>query len=897
MKFEAKSIFFRFLFLLISFSIITLSLIFFSTQKIIKEIESEHLQLVAEKHSFEIKKKLEKAITELSISQLLHNPHVLEIKKIDITKDIKSYWDKHNIEGFIIEEVETNKPKITFSHLKTIDMNKVKLDSFKEGINIIEIQGKKMLYLTIDFPAWHWTVITLTKKDDISKAHQTINYISFALLIAMVVTILLLAYILNSTIVSPITVIVRSIKRQQEIKPIGITEIDTITNTVNEALKNLIQKNKHLQMMYKALLDIHKLHNIDDICGLATRIGREIFNTQLSMIIIHNKENSDFKYYVSKDERITNYEMENISKSLNELIQIFTEPFYSNDKKQIEELIKSPTPPYITNISIYPIMRNYKGREAFFICLNRAEDYDEYSKSLMGIFIANISSAFERSGYIDELIRFQNIIDSAFDMIVITDENGLVTYVNKSFETFTGYSSKEIIGRNINILKSQYNDKEFYEELLETIKYKKVWKGELTDTKKNGEVFFTSTVIFPVYFSDKINYVSIKRDITEEKKLYQQLLLSQRMEAMGVLASGLAHDFNNVLTSILGYSEIMLNSLTETDKFYKYIKIINESAKKAGELTKNLLSITRKDRIEKKPVDINQIVKEVVDIISHSIPKQIEIVINLSEDIPLTMAEPTQIHQVILNLALNARDAMPDGGLLKIQTNIAKRTDTLIDSNNEEYIMITVSDTGLGIDNSIQEKIFDPFFTTKGKGKGTGLGLYMVHSIITNHDGFVSLHSQPNQGTIFNIYLPIKNPPKITTREEITNLEGSANVLIIDDEQDVRNITKDMLENLGYSVITAKDGIEGINTYIENKNNIDVVILDMIMPKKNGDEVFFELKKINPKVKIVICSGFSHDNLANIADLLKAGAVGFIQKPFTVNTLLSYIKKAISDDN
>ncbi|MFQ3574546.1 MAG: ATP-binding protein, partial [Thermodesulfovibrionales bacterium] len=564
-------------------------------------------------------------------------------------------------------------------------------------------------------------------------------------------------------------------------------------------------------------------------------------------------------------------------------------------EKDIYDIIGFSKSFRIKNLSVYPIKLAYKDKDIIFICINTSETIDGYYKSLMGIFVADIASAIDRARYIEELVRFQDIIDSAFDVIVITDEKAVILYANRSFETVTGYSIEEVIGKKTSILKSGCHNQEFYKRLWATLKDKKVWKGEFINKKKNGEIFYDSSVIYPIYFSNKLNYVCIKRDITEEKRLYQHLIRSQKMEAMGSLAAGLAHDFNNVLTSILGYSEIILNSMTETDRFYKYIKTINKSAQKAGELTRNILSVTRKEKMETKPVDINKIIREVVDLISHSLAKQIELVTNLSDDIPITAADPSQIHQVILNLTVNARDAMPNGGILTISTSLSKKPDTEVNQltdTDTQFIKISISDTGIGIDEKAQDKIFDPFFTTKPKGKGTGLGLYIVHTIVTNHNGYINFSSKPNEGTTFNIYLPVKEPPKTVEEKPLENHKGSLTILVIDDEEAIRSLCKDMLESVGYQVITANDGVDGIDKYIRHKDRIDAVILDMIMPKKRGDEVFLELKKINPDVKVIICSGFVHEDSIGIDTLLKSGAVGFIQKPFTINTLLLHLKKA-----
>lgn len=405
-------------------------------------------------------------------------------------------------------------------------------------------------------------------------------------------------------------------------------------------------------------------------------------------------------------------------------------------------------------------------------------------------------------------------------------------------------------------------------------------------------------MIVPIYFENEIYFAAIKRDITNEKKLYEQLLRSQKMEAIGTLAGGIAHDFNNILTAILGYSEIMLAMIKEKDPFFKYVNIINNAAQKGADLAKKILMVTRKEKMETKPVNINEIINNSMELLERSIPKNIEILLNLKDGIPNIMADPSQIQQVIMNLAVNARDAMPDGGRLIIETSVVGAENGAangIPSDKGEFIKLSVSDTGTGMDREIQRKIFEPFFTTKEKGKGTGLGLYMVHSIISNHGGYINLYSEPGRGTRFNIYLPITKSGVPEVSKQDIDMKGTETILIIDDEADIRQLCVDMLESLGYKVITAESGSEGINIFRAMKDKISVVILDMIMPKMGGSEVFQTIKTINPDAKVILCSGYNHEGFAGIDKLLKSGAAGFVQKPFTRHSIVQTIKKALSE--
>ncbi len=386
-------------------------------------------------------------------------------------------------------------------------------------------------------------------------------------------------------------------------------------------------------------------------------------------------------------------------------------------------------------------------------------------------------------------------------------------------------------------------------------------------------------------------------DITEEKRLEERLLRSQKLEAVGTLAGGIAHDFNNLLTAIIGYSEIMLDRLKGGDPLHQYAAIIHDAAEKGAELTKRILNLARKEKMEAKQLDLNDCARSSLELLQRSFPKNIEIITNLKEDLPRIKADSSQVQQVILNLAVNARDAMPDGGRLTIETDVQGMGNGAKEDRGGEwrgFVKLSVSDTGMGMDKSTQGKIFDPFFTTKEMGKGTGLGLYMVHSIVSNHGGYINLYSEPGSGTRFTIYLPIATESEDEASDETRDLGGSETVLVIDDEAYIREMCRDILTPLGYKVLLAEDGPAGVEVLRSKREEIDLVILDMIMPGMGGNEVFSVLKTIKPDVKILLCSGYSSSGFAGIDRLLQSGASGFVQKPFSRQNIALAIKNALS---
>ncbi|MDA8099038.1 MAG: ATP-binding protein [Nitrospiraceae bacterium] len=386
-------------------------------------------------------------------------------------------------------------------------------------------------------------------------------------------------------------------------------------------------------------------------------------------------------------------------------------------------------------------------------------------------------------------------------------------------------------------------------------------------------------------------------DISEQRRFQERLMRSQKLEAVGTLAGGMAHDFNNLLTAILGYSSIICRQTTEGDPLHKPAQIIHDAAKRGAEFGKKILTITRKEQLESKPVAVNDIVRSSLDLLSRSLPKDIELVTALDESLPVTDADASQLQQVIINLAVNARDAMPKGGRLIIETAlVSDRSLTTGDGHPEErgFIRLSIADTGSGIDAETQTKIFDPFFTTKEAGKGSGLGLYIVHSIVNNHGGYINLYSEPGKGTRFNIYLPVTRVAVQPANDELTDIRGSGTILVIDDEPHVRELCRDILTSLGYTVFLAENGVSGIAQFRERRGDISLVILDMVMPKMGGSEVFRSLKTIDAAVPVLLYSGYSNNNFSGINELLRQGAAGFVQKPFSLQDIGMAIKKALS---
>jgi two-component system cell cycle sensor histidine kinase/response regulator CckA len=400
--------------------------------------------------------------------------------------------------------------------------------------------------------------------------------------------------------------------------------------------------------------------------------------------------------------------------------------------------------------------------------------------------------------------------------------------------------------------------------------------------------------------------LAIIKDITErnraekeKEKLQTQLFQSKNMEAVGQLAGSLAHDFNNILTSLIGYGSLLKMEIPEDSPLRLYVEEILFSAEKAANLTQSLLALSRKQTISLKSCNLNEIIIDLEKLLKRLLMEDIELKINITEKKLIIMADLAQIDQVIINLSTNARDAMPNGGTLTIETNLLNLDAEFINEHKNgrpgEYALLSISDTGTGMDNTIKEKIFDPFFTTKEIGQGSGLGLSIVHGIIKQHNGFISVESKINYGTTVNIYLPLIDDTLSEKQHAISfcSKKRTETILLAEDNEDVRRLAKEVLERTGYTVIEAIDGEDTIRQFLHNKDTINFLIIDAVMPGKNGKEVYHEIKKIKPNMKALFTSGDTKDIIIN-----KGGydpSYNFLSKPLSPNKLLHRVRELLDE--
>ena len=425
-------------------------------------------------------------------------------------------------------------------------------------------------------------------------------------------------------------------------------------------------------------------------------------------------------------------------------------------------------------------------------------------------------------------------------------------------------------------------------------------KSERTLLTANDKEIPILKTVTPILLNGQAHLLDIFIDITEKKKLEAQLQQAQKMEAIGTLAGGIAHDFNNILQAIFGYTQILLIGKGADNPDHEKLEAIEKSAQRASDLTKQLLIFSRKVESKLRPMDLNKETEQVSKMLERTIPKMINIELHLAENLNIINADPAQIEQILMNLGVNARDAMPNGGRLIFETENMILDEHYckihLGSKPGHYVKLSISDTGHGMDKEILKHIFDPFYTTKEIGKGTGLGLAMVYGIVKSHNGYIMCYSEPDEGTIFKIYFPVikKETESLEQKEEIFPIKGgNETILLVDDEEAIRELGKDILARFGYTVLMASDGETALEIYRENKKEISLVILDIIMPGMGGRKCLEELLKINPELRIIIASGYSINGPSK--EVLKAGAKGFISKPYNINQILKAVRETLDN--
>ncbi len=502
----------------------------------------------------------------------------------------------------------------------------------------------------------------------------------------------------------------------------------------------------------------------------------------------------------------------------------------------------------------------------------------------------------------EESLHLQSAaLHAAAEAIVITDLAGAIQWVNPAFTQLTGYALEETLGRNPGeLLKSGKHLPEFYRDFWETILGGRTWRGEMINRRKGGSLYHEEQTVTPILAASGTitHFVAIKEDITERLQLEAQFRQSQKMESVGQLASGIAHDFNNLLTVINGVSELLLTQMRRDDPVHADVQEIHRAGQRAATLTRQLLAFSRQQVLQPQIVNLGVVVAKMDSLLRHLVEESIDLVVVPASDIGNVKADPGQIEQVITNLVVNARDAMPQGGSLTIELENVTLDEEYARHHGAvvplgPYVMLSISDSGIGMDEATRARIFEPFFTTKDPDKGTGLGLSTAYGIVKQSQGFIWVYSEVGHGTAFRIYLPEVFDPPESARPEVAvaSPSGTETILLVEDNVGLRRLACRVLDPAGYAVLAAATGEEALRLLEEHQQPIHLLLTDLVMPGMSGRHLAEHLALTHPALKVLYMSGYTSDTLVRHGVL--EAQVAFLSKPFTAVSLLQKVREVL----
>ncbi len=489
----------------------------------------------------------------------------------------------------------------------------------------------------------------------------------------------------------------------------------------------------------------------------------------------------------------------------------------------------------------------------------------------------------------EQFYRLSRAVEQSPVSIVITDLDGRAQYVNSKYTAVSGHTLEDILDHDIEVLRDGHPDQVSFDHFWTTVRSGGEWRGELRTSRRDIVTVWESVKVSCLRgpTGEITNFLCLREDITERKKLEHDLRQGQKMESLGTLAGGIAHDFNNLLAIINGYSEFCQQTPQEPAVLQKGLREIHRAAQRASGLVRQILTFSRKTEARFSPVDLNQLIRDLITLIGETFPRTVTAQLGLHDRLPPLLADQNQLQQIVLNLCVNARDAMPSGGMITLTTGtVSGSTLTQLGATSAQiYACLEVSDTGTGMTPEVRQRIFEPFYTTKPGNQGTGLGLAVVYGIVVSHQGFIDVETTPGIGSTFRVYLPLaKSPAAIVTSASPGEFPGGTeSLLIVDDEESLRSLLSNAFTRKGYRTATADSGLEAIEAVSDQSRHFDAVLLDLDMPGASGMDVLKVIRICRPALKVIMVSGHLTVDARNALE--KLGRPTFVQKPYKLDEL------------
>jgi PAS domain S-box-containing protein len=815
----------------------------------------------------------------------------VRIKKAFSLSAIEDDMKEHDLRGAVFQE---NRTILLMDELSQEIVNSALYEIQADRVTYIRYGGTGYYIYLFEFEPWKWRVYLIKDEAEYSVIINKVKNAYATTGILLLVVMLGFIYYLEMTIKSPLSRIMERIKSGEPPDYKGIYEFEFLSSNIGNIIESLQHETEKLNNIYHIAISKRGEEFFHEVTAATSRM----FNMNALIAKVDPGGETGFIISMSFNDD-PGINMERTLKGsptgdviLNKQLLIIERGAYLQFP-DAQALVETKADSYAC-VPVFDRKGEVTGIVNVFGDHREFADADIKMLQTIGQIVAAEFELLEKKASLD------NILNSSTDTAIIsTDMDYRITYYNPAAEKFFGYKAADVTGlkiTDINVI-----------ENLEPVAFKMgiyeaKTKGEYRysyEKKLEGVTHYFDMKVYGMLDEHNrlVGFVFMSRDITSLKQLEEQLLHSRKLEAVGLLAGGVAHEFNNILMAIMGYSSLLAIKTDDTDPRKPYIDNILSSSERAANLTRGLLAFSRKQIINPAVVTLNDIVRKIEKLLRNVIGEDIELRTFLSETNPTVTVDSGQIEQVLMNLATNARDAMPNGGSLTIETE-----SVTIDSEVEkgvaglepgEYALLSISDTGIGMNETIREHIFEPFFTSKDVGKGTGLGLSIAFGIIKQHNGCITVASEPDQGSTFRIYLPKSRelPPDENNRASVAApAGGSETILVVEDDTNVIDLVRDILSEFGYTVICA-DSENALKVFEENCGNINLLLLDVVMPKKSGREIFEEIRAVNPDIKAIFMSGYSAE-IINKRGILREG-VDFIPKPISPQTLLTRIRETL----
>lgn len=834
---------------------------------------------------------VDKSLDELMKGGLSGDEKAVRIKKALTLSMVEDAMRQNDLRGTV---VQSGKAILLIDDLSSEVMEAAGGKTRENVVSSVNYKGNVYYLYLFEFEPWKWRIYLIKSETEYS---SLINKVKFAYAITGILLLMatvLFIYYLERTIKSPLGKIIELLKRGENPGYKGIYEFEFLSDNIGNILESLKNETQKLNNVYHIAISKRGKDFFDEVAAAIARMF------DLNSIIAKFNPGGETIHIISM--YLNGDLKENIESTLKgtpcqdvitqkQLVVIESGVSLQFPESQVLAETKADSyacvPAFNRKGDVIGIV-NVFGKQRIFT------DADIKMLQAIGQMAAAEFELLEKSVYLD------NILHSSTDTaIVATDLDFRVTYYNPAAEKILGYKTEDVIGQKVTeILALEKVDPARFRMGVDIVKSKGEYRYSY-EKRKDGGIHYIDSRIYGMLddHNKLVGYVLMARDITDYKHLEEQLLHSRKLEAVGLLAGGVAHEFNNILMAIMGYGSLLKIKTGDDDPYKKYVDCILASSEKAANLTRGLLAFSRKQIINPKAVDVNDIVRKVENLLLSVIGEDIELRTVLADTDLTVIADSGQIEQVLMNLATNARDAMPNGGILTLETQSLQINEDYIKSHPDtgpgRYALISVSDTGVGMDEKTREHIFEPFFTSKDVGKGTGLGLSIVFGIIKQHNGNITVYSEPGKGTTFKIYLPLSSEMKTEETKpaaEPSPQGGSETILLVEDDENVVTLIKDVLKEFGYSVICA-DSELAVKVFEEQGAGIQMLLLDVVMPKKSGREIYEEIRAIRPDVKALFMSGYTAD-IIHKRGILEAG-LDFIPKPISPHDLLRKVREVL----